>query len=130
MKPFLTAVPGKSYFFDRHGRKVGLIMKDEDWMEEQERREKQERLHVQRRPADARAVWVSEDELPNYIPYSAKEIREMRKRGVIKPYPDLRPGGRRVTYNLLEVSAQIRAGRPNTPTTLLQFDPEGIQVTI
>lgn len=83
-----------------------------------------------RKPTDAQTLWVSEAELAERIPYTVREIREMRKRGILKAYPDLRPGKARVLYNLFEVSAQIRAGRPVQPANLISFDPEQVEIAI
>lgn len=62
-----------------------------------------EQLESPRKPAAPGLMWVAERELPDYIPYSIKEIRAMRQKGTIKGYPDLR-GGKRYLYNLHEIN--------------------------
>lgn len=83
-----------------------------------------------RKPTDVHTLWVSEAELAEHIPYTVREIRSMRRRGLLRAYPDLRPGMSRVLYNLFEVSAQIRASRQTQPANLVEFDPESVQVAI
>ncbi len=84
----------------------------------------------ERKAADPNHIWVSEGELPAYVPFSSRQIRDMRKRGVLKYYRDPRPGRRMVVYNLHEVSELIRSGRCQQPRHRAEFDPEAVEISI
>ncbi len=71
-------------------------------------------------------LWVNEQELAQYIPYSVRDIKKMRKEGKIRAYPDI-SGGKRVIYNLMEVSNKIQG---STGKPLRQFDPDAIKISL
>jgi len=63
-----------------------------------------------------------------YIPYSVREIREMRRQGIIKGYKDLRKGKQRWIFNLNEISQLIKAGSEVPPKGTVQFNRDEIIV--
>jgi hypothetical protein len=83
-------------------------------------------LLVPRRQISPALCWVDERELPEYFPYTLKEIRKMRKDGKLRAYTDI-SGGKKVIYNLHEVSAKIQgsSGKP-----LLEFDLDSIKIRL
>ena len=70
--------------------------------------------------------WVEERELPLYFPYTLQDFRKMRKDGRLRSYPDI-SGGKKILYNLYEVSAKIQGAKN---AELLNFDPFAVKVKL
>lgn len=80
-----------------------------------------------RKSIDEKTLFVTEAELPDYVPYSRKDIRRLRRDGKIRGIKDLREGGKRWIYNLQDVKATVLAGRPSGAKKLLDFDMDQIR---